>query len=135
MENLNEVFKNVVNDMNHQDMVQYLGCVLEEKDLKELLFDLEDIQKAEIIDKVMQFEVQTIINKLTDLNETISKEEELLKLEGRLHMLNLTMLMASHLDDIGLIARTHNNINFLFIEYRQKGGANMFYGKNHNGFM
>ena len=121
--------------MNHQDMVQYLGCVLGEKDLKELLFALEDIQKAEMIDKVMQFEVESIMDKLTDLNKTITKEEELLKLEGRLHMLNLTMLIASHLDDIGLIARTHNNINFLYIEYRQKGGKNMFYGKNHNGFV
>ena len=44
------------------------------------------------------------------------------------------MLIASDLDYIGLIAITHNNINSLFIEYRQKGGKNMFYGKCHNGF-
>jgi hypothetical protein len=134
MENLNEIFKNVINDMNHWDMAQYLGLVTSENDLKKLLFGLDDMQKAEIIDKVMQTEIESIMAKITNLGETISGEEYLLKLEGRLHMLNLTMLIASHLDDIGLIARTHNNINLLFIEYRQKGGKNMFYGKNHNGF-
>lgn len=121
--------------MNHSEMVHYLGLVTPENDLKKLLFDLDDMQKAEIVDKVMQTEIESIMTKIANLGGTLEKEQEsLLKLEGRLHMLNLTMLIAFDLDDIGLIARTHNNINTLFIEYRQKGGKNMFYGKNHNGF-
>lgn len=133
MENINRIFKNAVNDMSKSQLIPYLFSKLKHWEMKQALLNMDEGRKIQILEEEMDLALAEISTELLKLNQTPKqrqieeqKKTELIKLEGRILLLLLTMKLAKQTKDNKLLFETDQKFQDLLFEYKDSGGDRKF---------
>ncbi|MBL7909916.1 MAG: hypothetical protein JNJ41_02530 [Bacteroidia bacterium] len=134
MEDINRIFKNAINEMSKSQLMPYLFSKLKHWEMKQALLNIDEGRKMMILEEEMDLAMTEILAELEKLNMSDEekrlkdqKETELLKLEGRILLLLLTMKLAKQTKDNKLLFETDQKFKDLVFEYRDSGGKKEFY--------
>jgi hypothetical protein len=136
MENINKLFKNIVNDLSHEELMHYITNVLDEEEKRVILLNLNLERKEEIIENEMNLAINKISGQYNNMMDSVIEDVKniehkkyLRSLELKFKLLQVTECIANHAKDNKLLLETNNQLCEVVTVYKMEGGNNMFYAK------
>jgi hypothetical protein len=128
MEEVHLHFRNAISYMDKKTILRYMAQVLSAQDLRFILKYLDTNKKAEILDTKMDAAIAEIFGMIGNVGKKVAEKSDhnLMKLEGRIHLLTISKKIAQAKKNRLLISEMDSQISALYGEYKEAGGKLMF---------